>query len=92
MWFSIPSYVTTEKGVRGILKDSCDDFIVQEIDKDGHIVELKNTECPAGIFMNTYCYIVDLEEEQKCMTVEEGIKKKSSILMIYRMGNFTTNI
>ena len=47
--FSIFSYVTSEKGIRGILKDSCDDFIVQEINKDGQIVELKNTECPAGI-------------------------------------------
>ena len=45
----IDRYVTEEKGIRGVLKDTCDDFIVQEITKEGVVVELKNTEVPDGI-------------------------------------------
>ena len=44
------SYVTEEKGIRGILKDSCEDFIVQEIDEQGHVVNLVNQEVPLGYF------------------------------------------
>ena len=43
-------YVTEEKGIRGILKDSCEDFIVQEIDEQGHVVNLVNQEIPLGYF------------------------------------------
>ena len=43
-------YVTEEKGIRGILKDSCEDFIVQEIDEQGHVVNLVNQEIPFGYF------------------------------------------
>ena len=46
---SLPnSYVSNEAGIRGILKDSCEDFVVQEIDKNGKIVELVNKEPPPG--------------------------------------------
>lgn len=33
-------FVSSEKGIRGILKNSCDDFIVQEIDENGVVVDL----------------------------------------------------
>lgn len=46
------SYVSKEKGIRGILKDSSDDFIVEEIDRDGKIVELVKEEAPPGL---SYC-------------------------------------
>ena len=46
----MPRYISDEKGIRGILKDTCDDFIVQEIDKNGVVVELKNKEVPEGIY------------------------------------------
>lgn len=54
--FLIIRFVSGEKGICGILKDSCDDFIVQEIDKNGQIVELKNQEVPEGnCILNVLC-------------------------------------
>jgi len=39
-------FVSSEKGIRGILKNSCDDFIVQEIDENGVVVDLIDTSEP----------------------------------------------
>ena len=41
-------YVSSEKGILGVLKDSCDDFIVQEVDEEGQVVELIDTSEPKG--------------------------------------------
>ena len=43
-------YVSTSPGIRCVLKNSCDDFIVREIDKDGKVVDLVSEELPTGIF------------------------------------------
>lgn len=43
-------YVSKEKGILGVLKDSCDDFIVQEVDEEGKVVELIDTSEPQGCF------------------------------------------
>lgn len=43
-------YVSKEKGILGVLKDSCDDFIVQEVDEEGKVVELIDTSEPQGRF------------------------------------------
>lgn len=37
-----------------MLKNSCDDFIVQEIDKDGKVVELITQDLPEGISVGGY--------------------------------------
>lgn len=39
-------FVSSEKGIRGVLKDSCEDFIVQEIDENGVVVDLVDTSEP----------------------------------------------
>ena len=41
-------FVSSEKGILGVLKDSCDDFIVQEVDEEGQVVELIDTSEPKG--------------------------------------------
>lgn len=38
--------MSNEKGIRGVLKNSCDDFIVQEIDENGVVVDLVDTSEP----------------------------------------------
>lgn len=38
--------MSSEKGIRGVLKNSCDDFIVQEIDENGVVVDLVDTSEP----------------------------------------------
>ena len=47
-------FVSSVPGIRGVLKNSCDDFIVQEIDKDGNVVELNTQDLPEGISVNGY--------------------------------------
>ncbi|KAK8808688.1 hypothetical protein WA588_004333 [Blastocystis sp. NMH] len=42
----IDAFVSSEKGIRGVLKDSCEDFIVQEIDENGAVVDLVDTSEP----------------------------------------------
>lgn len=42
-------FVSSEKGIRGVLKDSCEDFIVQEIDENGVVVDLVDTSEPKCI-------------------------------------------
>ena len=41
--------MSSEKGIRGVLKDSCEDFIVQEIDENGAVVDLIDTSEPKRI-------------------------------------------
>ena len=43
--------MSNEKGIRGILKNSCDDFIVQEIDENGVVVDLVDTSEPKRLFL-----------------------------------------
>lgn len=51
MLIFIIRFVSGEKGIYGILKDSCDDFIVEEIDKNGQVVDLKNQDVPEGNYI-----------------------------------------
>lgn len=47
-WVLIRRYVSNVPGIRCVLKNSCDDFIVREIDKDGNVVDLVSEELPPG--------------------------------------------
>lgn len=49
-WVVTCRYVSTSPGIRCVLKNSCDDFIVREIDKDGNVVDLVSEELPPGSF------------------------------------------
>lgn len=51
-------YVSTVPGIRCVLKNSCDDFIVQEIDKDGNVVDLVSEELPQGITLTVILFTI----------------------------------
>lgn len=51
-WVVTCRYVSTSPGIRCVLKNSCDDFIVREIDKDGNVVDLVSEELPPGSFIS----------------------------------------
>ena len=39
-------------------QNSCDDFIVQEIDKDGNVVDLVSEELPQGITLTVILFTI----------------------------------
>ena len=64
-------YVSKEKGILGVLKDSCDDFIVQEVDEEGKVVELIDTSEPQGRFFPFSLCLVQAPPTET-MSEEEG--------------------
>ena len=62
--------MSSEKGIRGVLKDSCEDFIVQEIDENGAVVDLVDTSEPKRIAFQSGLMLTKTIEK---LPEEEGL-------------------